>query len=332
MTRDLLVCAGSLTLDNVVTAQGQRLPQTCGGNVVYSALGARLWHARVGIVSRAGTDFPVDFIAMLHAQGLQTDGIRRLPVRHGMNVAFCYAADGSRVRAFPPEVIAAIPQPELQRFTDYGVGDIQTRFAIWTEFAPDDNDIPDAWLDSIGAVHNAAMPVQRHQAIAARIRATGKAWMQVDSPWYDERALERDEATPLFALVDAMLPSEDDVARADPARPIDITLAAMLRMGARRIVLKRGACGSRILEPGLAPVDIAALAGASIVDLTGAGDAYCGGFLAGMFLTGDTRQAALYGTVSASFAIQAAGVAGLLGADPSQVRQRLATVRAAAAF
>lgn len=329
MNRDLLVCAGSLTLDNVITADGQRLPQTWGGNVVYSALGARIWHEHVGLVSRAGENFPDACIALLGARGMRMQGILRLPTSHGMNVAFCYRADGSRIRAFPPDVIDTIPPLERERFIDYSIADIDTRFAVWTGFAPNGSEIPDAWLPEIAAIHCAAMPVQHHHAIAARMRAgvAADAWVQVDSPWYDERDLARDEATALFAMVDAVLPSEDDVAKASPDKSIDSTLGAMQRKGARLIVLKRGSQGSRIIVPGKSPIDIPALPGALAVELTGAGDAFCGGFLAGMHLTREPFEAALYGTVSASFAIAAPGIGGLLAATRSEANRRLAALR-----
>lgn len=328
MTRDLLVCVGSLTLDNVLTAEGRQLPQSYGGNVLYSALGAHMWHDAVGLVSRAGTDFPHACLEMLASRGMRTEGIRHVPSRHGMNVAFCYRPDGSRVRAFPAEAIAGIAPAQRQRFIDYSIAGADARFAVWTEFAPDGADIPEDWLPAIAALHGAAMPVQRHHSITACMRAAAAAaWLQIDSPWYDERAIERDEASPLFALLDAVLPSEDDVAKASPGRPITATLAQMQQQGARRIVLKRGAQGSRIFTPGCAPIDIPALPDATVVDPTGAGDAFCGGFLAGMHLTGDPEQAALYGTVSASFAIEAAGIDGLLAASREQALARLAAIR-----
>ncbi len=329
MSRDLLLCAGSLTLDNVITADGRRLPQSWGGNVIYSALGARIWHDHVGLVSRAGENFPDACLAILAARGLCMQGIRRLPVSHGMNVAFCYRADGSRVRAFPPEVIETIPPLERERFIDYSIAGMDTRFAVWSGFAPDGSDIPDAWLPEIAAIHCAAMPVQHHHAITTRMRARAgaDAWVQVDSPWYDERDLARDEATALFAMVDAVLPSEDDVAKASPGKSLDATLGAMQRKGARLIVLKRGSHGSRIIVPGKSPVDVPALPGASALELTGAGDAFCGGFLAGMHLTHEPFEAALYGTVSASFAIAAPGIAGLLAAKRSDADHRLAVLR-----
>lgn len=327
MKRDLLVCAGSLTLDNVITAEGTRLPQSYGGNVIYSALAARIWHDRVGLVSRAGSDFPAACFDMLAERGMLTDGIRRVPAPHGMNVAFCYANDGSRVRAFPPDVIERIPPGDRQRFIDYSVAGMAPRFAIWTAFAPDGADIPEDWLPETSAIHCAAMPVARHHDLAGRVRAAGAAWIQVDSPWYDERHLGRDEASALFAQIDAVLPSEDDVAKAGAGRSEDLVLAEMQERGARRIILKRGAQGSRIILPDAPPIDTPVLPDAQVVDLTGAGDSFCGGFLAGIHLTGDVAEAVLYGTVSASFAIAAPGISGLLEARRDEAERRLAALR-----
>ena len=49
------------------------------------------------------------------------------------------------------------------------------------------------------------------------------------------------------------------------------------------------------------------------VDTIGAGDAYCGGFLAGLVETGDPLEAGLRGTVSASFAVQGYGAQAGMG-------------------
>jgi sugar/nucleoside kinase (ribokinase family) len=46
-----------------------------------------------------------------------------------------------------------------------------------------------------------------------------------------------------------------------------------------------------------------------IVDQTGAGNTYCGAFLVGWLEMGDLKQAAGYGAVAASFALEVIGVA-----------------------
>jgi sugar/nucleoside kinase (ribokinase family) len=45
-----------------------------------------------------------------------------------------------------------------------------------------------------------------------------------------------------------------------------------------------------------------------VVDVTGAGNCYCGAFLVGWVCSGDLRQAAAYGAVAASFTVEQIGV------------------------
>jgi len=46
----------------------------------------------------------------------------------------------------------------------------------------------------------------------------------------------------------------------------------------------------------------------TVVDTTGAGNAFCGGFLAGFIQTGDLLTAARYGRVAASFLVEQVGL------------------------
>jgi ribokinase len=312
-------------LDNVVTADRRLLPQTAGGNVVYSALGARLWHDRVGLVSRAGRNFSPAFLDCLAAKGLDLAGIQQMPQLHGMNVAFCYSPDGSRVRQFPPDVVQMLPAEERARFTDYTTFGREHRYSVWMAFAPDGTEVPDAWYDEIAAVHCAAMPVERHLAIAATLRnsVARAAWLQVDSPWYDERKLERDYASQLLSDIDALLPSEDDIVKVTGPDGVIAEVHRLFERGATTIVLKRGDAGVDIFRQrhGRA-VRVRALP-CEVVDLTGAGDAFCGGFLAGMHLTGDVERAAAFGTVSASFAVEGIGIARLIVATRDEAWDRL---------
>jgi ribokinase len=321
---DLIVC-GSLTIDNVVTADGTRLPRAPGGNVVYAALGAALWGGKIGLVSRAGADYPADFLAMLAGRGLDLGGIARTPAAHGMNVAFAYSADGSRVRAFPPDVMDRIPAADRARFTDYTTHGPAHRYATWLAFAPDAADIPRAWLASAAAAHFAAMPVQRHLALAGRLRDTEpRRHIQLDSPWHDGRAPAQDFATPLLRAIDLLLPSEADVTAWRPNRPPIESAIALARSARRAVVLKRGGAGSLLIPAdGSAPTVVPAIP-VTAVDPTGAGDAFCGGVLAGMRRHGELGRAVIDGTVSASFAVEAVGLAGLLAATTARADERAA--------
>jgi sugar/nucleoside kinase (ribokinase family) len=323
---DLIVC-GSLTLDNVVTAGGQCLPQAAGGNVVYAALGARIWGARVGLVSRAGANYPQEFLDFLAARGLDLGGVARVDAAHGMNVAFAYRDDGSRVRAFPPDLMARIPPGERSRFTDYTTRGTAHRYATWLDFSPTDDDLPPAWIAAARGAHFAAMPIERHLSLARRLRAARPDMhLQVDSPWYDEREPEHDFHTALLRDIDLLLPSEADLATWRPGQDSLAAAAGLARQAGAHLLVKRGSAGSIVIRGDGLPGPTIPAYRTNAADPTGAGDAFCGGVLAGMMIHGELERAAVCGTVSASFAVEAAGIGGLLGAGRDEAERRFCWV------
>ena len=82
------------------------------------------------------------------------------------------------------------------------------------------------------------------------------------------------------------------------------TVLADIGVGAQ-LVVKRGADGADVLVGGTV-VRVPSVT-EDLVDPTGAGDAFCGGFLAGLVATGDPVEAAVRGVVSASFVCQTRG-------------------------
>lgn len=116
----------------------------------------------------------------------------------------------------------------------------------------------------------------------------------------------------LFADIALLMPSEADLLVWRPnARPLD-TAAGLARANARPVLVKRGSQGAVLLgEDGTPKVRWPAVA-VPVIDLTGAGDAFCGGFLAGFAASGDWAEAGACGTVSASFAVGGIGIDGLL--------------------
>ena len=64
-----------------------------------------------------------------------------------------------------------------------------------------------------------------------------------------------------------------------------------------------------------------------VVDVTGAGDAFCGGVLAGFATKNDPIEALLYGAVAASFCVEGLGFAGLAAATVENASARLVMLR-----
>jgi ribokinase len=66
---------------------------------------------------------------------------------------------------------------------------------------------------------------------------------------------------------------------------------------------------------------------AKVRDVTGAGDAYCGGFLTGLAETEDPVEAALRGAVSASLVVEGVGALYALDSAAGLAQARLDSLR-----
>lgn len=84
-------------------------------------------------------------------------------------------------------------------------------------------------------------------------------------------------------------------------------LARRVDGGGASLMLTMGAVGSALIQPGLAPVIVPALA-VEPVDVTGAGDIFVGVFLAVYLNSRDAELAARWAAVGASYSIGAVGV------------------------
>ena len=64
-----------------------------------------------------------------------------------------------------------------------------------------------------------------------------------------------------------------------------------------------------------------------MIDVTGAGDSFCGGFMVGLNQTADPIQAAQMGLVSASLVIEEYGALRALQINKEEAAQRLVAVK-----
>jgi sugar/nucleoside kinase (ribokinase family) len=128
----------------------------------------------------------------------------------------------------------------------------------------------------------------------------------------------------LLAYVDLFFLSHEELRLNHAAED---TRGALQRLaGGKRlekILLKTGPEGGLVFEsraPDITPWQSRA---ANVVDPTGAGDAFAGGFLAGWIRREPLERALRRGVVSASFAIEAWGPHGLIAATPKSAAQRM---------
>lgn len=293
------IAHGGMTVDNVITADGQRLIGVCGGNAFYSAVGMRVWDDDVGMVGKVGEDYPSHCLEALTDLGLDIGGVRHIPGPHALRVAFAYRPDGTRTRTVPPALLAAVPAAERHHFVDTTFDD-----RTYLAFSPEIDDIPPGWVAAAHGYHLPALRFTTHQAITKHVRDVNpEVALTIDSPWYEGSDIPGEDLDSVLRRASAVLPSEQDLRIIWPDLSPLAAGAALRARGARVAIVKLGAEGSLVVdETGRAWAVPAVRARA--VELTGAGDAFCGGFLVGLVATGDPVRAACYGTVSASFVVE----------------------------
>jgi sugar/nucleoside kinase (ribokinase family) len=319
------LAVGGLRIDYIITADQRVHLREMGGNAIFAAVGARVWASDVGIVSRVGENYPSEWLDRLSAAGLPIDGVRQLPGWHDMRTFYAYLDKETRDDTEPARHFAGIglPLPEdLQGYVHSTPG--QDSQAL-TSLCPRSADLPASYLQA-SAAHLSPMPLASHRELSRALSHRGMTVALDPGERYMLPWLWGD----LFSLlqcVHAFLPSEQEAR--SMLGPVDLWQAAerFAEAGPSTVVVKAGSKGSLVLDcqtrehwrvPAY-PVDI--------VDVTGAGDAYCGGFLVGYDETADPVLAACYGAVSASFVLQGFGALYGLRFSREDAEQRVAYLK-----
>jgi fructoselysine-6-P-deglycase FrlB-like protein/sugar/nucleoside kinase (ribokinase family) len=292
-----VVVVGNLTIDDVVLPDGSTAMGSIGGNTIYAALGARLWEPAIGIVTRRGEDFPPDGLTALGALGVVTDGV--------------VAIQGPTVRNW------VVYEDDGRRHWLYRTAPERSR-----EVAVHPGDMPDAWLATEGlVVHVAAMPLDAAEAIVDRLRrdAPGaRITLDTHEDWGPD---VRDRVLAIASRVQAFLPSGEEVsALFGFDLGVRESLDRLASLPTPVVIVKFGSDGcliraeNRTWRVGISQGEVR--------DVTGAGDAFCGGFAAGLAAGRPPVEAAQRGAVSAAFAVARFGSTSLAEVEPRDAERR----------
>lgn len=297
-----IVLIGQATIDDIHRGDGYSSLNTPGGAVLYATVGASMWRVRVGVVTRFGDDYDPTFAEQATASPDLTDwsGVSFL-VGQSIHDVATYHRDGSRSYRFR----------SAHRLH---------------ELTPRPADIP-AHLRGAKYVHLASAPLGLQLELARAARADGSA-VSLDTERHFIRA-DRDFVTPLLAEVDFFVPSLEHLQLIfDSDTPNPRAFWPYLReLGPAFVICKWGAFGSYVFDVHRRlGWHVGTVPGLAIEDETGAGDAFCGGFLAGMILAGDVVTAAAYGAVSSSFVLESLGARVAAHFTPELAARRLALV------
>jgi len=323
-----------MRIDTVITAEGTARINEMGGNAVFSAGGARLWRDDVAILGRIGANFPQEWLHDLARRGFDVRGIRNIGGIQDHRTFYAYVDRDTRVDTDPAVHFARIGAPLPPELLDYtsstrGQDDL-TAYEPLTVTPTDLDALPSGTLD---ALHIAPSSILTQRNLPPAARARGAACVSVDPSERLVKPQMQPQLEEVLARIDVFLPSDMEVAsffRDDVAMAHDPAAAArwFAARGPRVVVIKRGSRGAYVYAREHDRAwHVPALA-VAVVDVTGAGDSFCGGFMARFSQTDDPLDAAICGAATASFTIEDYGAARLLTATRSDAVDRAAEIRA----
>ncbi len=287
-----LVIVGSLAFDTIETPE-TRKEKIIGGSCAYSVLAAS-YFTDPKIVAVVGTDFPSDIIELFQSRGVDTRG---LTIEKGKTFHWegRYGHDPN------------------QRTT------IKTELNVFQDFKPEL--LPDYRKADIVFLGNIDPDIQediRLQLVCPKLIA-----MDTINLWIN---IKRDALLKVLRDVDMFFANDEEVKMLTGENNLITAGKKLLELGPSHMIVKKGEHGALLLNEDFV-FGTLAFPCENVVDPTGAGDSFGGGFLGYLdkvqsFDEKHLRRAAVYGSVMASFTIEKFGIEGIKSLTLEQIEQR----------
>ena len=319
------VCVGSLALNDTVYADGRTSMADPGGNALYASVGANIWSDQVGIMAVVGYDWPPEYSEILAHSAIDISGLLKKNEEETLRAWTIYELSGYR-RYFSRNTEVVLLTPSPFRSTPLTAEEVaaysEAARCVHIRNSPLPHEIPPHW--EIASLHICPMRLETILAWIEYLQDKPDIFVSVDILPYPLRGnLDDPDLLKILSRADAFMPSETEAESLSPGHDPERFCREIAARGPKIVVIKRGDHGAVIYDreqdffakilPYPAEVD----------DLTGAGDSFCGGFVIGYLETKDVCQAALYGTVSASFIIEGFGGLHALKITRTQAEERL---------
>ena len=323
---------GRLTRDYVLTPNGEPLLDIPGGSALYAAVGLAIWEPKPApaIVARVGEDYPHQWLEDFERCGLDVRGVRVLPEAIDLRYFTAIIDRYTRVHEDPVAHFArrGLSYPKaLLGYQPASGGLIDSR----TQMLPvslRQSDIPEFYLGA-SAAHLCPLDFLTHSLLPALLRQSQIHNITLDpSPGYMNPTYWGDIPALLTGLT-AFLPSEEEIRLLFQNRSNDLweMAEALSVYGCEIIVIKRGERGQLVFDSSTRTRWEVPPYPARFANPIGAGDAFCGGFLAGYRRTYDPLELALYGNISASLVVEGNLATYALDAMPDLHLARLELLR-----
>ena len=275
-----ILVVGSVALDTVETPF-HHAEEVLGGAASFFATAASLYHP-VNLVAVVGSDFPQEFLDFFRSRPINLDGLQ---IREGRTFRWTG-----------------------RYHLDMNARDtLDTQLGVYAGFHPV---LPPAYLDSELLFLANIQPELQMEVLQAAPRArltvldTMELWIMT----------AREGLTEVIKRVDVLLMSEEEVRQYTGCASIFAGVRELLALGLKYVIVKQGSYGALLFGAEGTYFSAPTYPLEEVVDPTGAGDSFAGGFLGylatvspqadGRYAVADLKRAVVHGNLIGSFACE----------------------------
>lgn len=274
MTQKLVV-VGSVALDSVEAPAGRR-DEVLGGSASFFSVAAS-YFTTPRLVAVVGADFPEAHIELLRLRGVDLAGLERVAGK-----TFRWAGRYSS---------------DLTSRTT-----LDTQLNVFAGFQPK---LPESYRDADFVFLGNIEPTLQLEVLN-QVRRPRLVAMDTMNFWIEGRLAELKR---VLERVDLLVINDEEARQLAEQHNLPQAARAILAMGPKTVIVKRGESGALLFHDGQVfaapayPLD-------TVIDPTGAGDTFAGGFMGYLAKVGELspanlRRAMIHGSVMASFSVEA---------------------------
>jgi sugar/nucleoside kinase (ribokinase family) len=272
-----LVTVGTVAFDDIETPHGHA-EKVVGGACTYISLAASYFVKPVQVVSVVGDDFPEETLDMLRGRGVNLDGLQ---IKAGEKSFFWAGRYHNNMNS---------------RDT------LDTQLNVLADFNPI---LPESYKNAEYLMLGNLTPQVQMQVLEQLTHRPKLVVLDTMNFWMDV-ALE--DLLKVLKRIDVLTINDEEARQLSGEHSLLKAAAKIHQMGPKFLIIKKGEHGALLFHNDrifFAP----ALPLAEVVDPTGAGDTFAGGFIGWIAKTGDTsfenmKRAIIYGSAMASFCVE----------------------------
>ncbi|MEL6143330.1 MAG: PfkB family carbohydrate kinase [Bacteroidota bacterium] len=272
-----LLSVGTLAFDDITTPYG-RAEKIVGGSCTFIAYAASYYASEIQIVSVIGEDFPISVMNDLKSRGADLDGVE---LKQGEK-SFFWAG----------------------RYHDDMMGrdTLDTQLNVLADFDPK---LPNSYRDTDYIMLGNLTPAVQMQVINQLASEPKLLALDTMNFWMNTAL---DSLLEVLKKIDILIINDEEARQLSGELSLLQAAEKIATMGPSTLVIKKGEHGALLFQEGkifFAP----ALLLPKVVDPTGAGDTFAGGFMGYMAASDDTsfenmKRAIIHGSALASFCVE----------------------------